>query len=281
MVLQHVVSDAEFSSALATEKPVVVDFFAVWCGPCQKIAPTFEQLSNKYLNVSFVKVDVDVATDVSAREGITAMPTFNVYLNRVKVDSMRGGDATALETMIKKWSDSAPQEESLVPGQADLISFIKKAEVECLNEDDSANIERLMTGEGDLVSDCDPQLLISLPFSQPVKVHSIYIKGKGGASPKTVKLFTNLPSIMDFDHAAGAKSVQTLEFSDKVAEGELINLRFVKFQNVQNLQLFVENNLKDEDTTIIESLRIYGTPISATNMGEFRRVSGKVGEVGH
>ncbi|VDK65321.1 unnamed protein product, partial [Gongylonema pulchrum] len=81
---------------------------------------------------------------------------------KVKVDSLRGGDPSALETMVKKWSDSAPKEESPVAGQTDLITFVDKSQVECLNEDDSATLRSLLSGESELRSDCDPQLIISI-----------------------------------------------------------------------------------------------------------------------
>uniref|UniRef100_A0A914S3C2 Thioredoxin n=1 Tax=Parascaris equorum TaxID=6256 RepID=A0A914S3C2_PAREQ len=228
----------------AGSKPVIIDFFATWCGPCQRIAPVFEQLSLKYTNMVFGKVNVETAEDLSRKNMVTAMPTFNVYVSKysVKVDSLRGADATALETLVKKWSDRTPREESLVAGQTDLTAFIDKSQIECLNEDDRATLKNL-------------------------------IEGDGSSSPKTVKLFTNIADILDFDRAAGAESVQTVTFSNKASNGELINLRFVKFQNVKNLQIFVEDNQGDMDQTIVQSLRIYGTPLIATNMQEFKRVS--------
>lgn len=61
-------------------------------------------------------------------------------------------------------------------------------------------------------------------------------------------------------------------------EGEPINLRYVKFQNVQNIQLFIKDNLSGGEVTQIDHLAIIGSPISTTNMGEFKRLAGKKGE---
>lgn len=61
-------------------------------------------------------------------------------------------------------------------------------------------------------------------------------------------------------------------------EGNLVNLRFVKFQNVQNIQLFVKDNQSGGDVTQIDHLAIIGSPISTTNMGDFKRIAGKEGE---
>ncbi|VDN50807.1 unnamed protein product [Dracunculus medinensis] len=280
MVVHHLNSEGQFNLALNSSKPVVVDFFAVWCGPCQRIAPIYEQLSNKYINLLFAKLDVDKVKSVATQQGISAMPTFVVYINRSKVDVFRGGDVTALEAFIKKWSDSAPKEESLVAGQVDLISFINKSQIECLNENDRFTLNNLMTNNGELISDCDQQLIIYLPFNIPVKLHSIYMKGKGDSAPKTVKIFSNLTKTLDFDRAGASDGVQTIYFSEKVLKfkGELLNLRYVKFQNVNNIQLFVADNQGNVDNTCVQSLRLYGTPVSAMNMQDFKRVAGKVGE---
>lgn len=66
--------------------------------------------------------------------------------------------------------------------------------------------------------------------------------------------------------------------TQKDLEGVPVNLRFVKFQNVQNMQLFIKNNQGGTETTQIDHLSILGSPICTTNMGEFKRVAGKKGE---
>lgn len=61
-------------------------------------------------------------------------------------------------------------------------------------------------------------------------------------------------------------------------EGNPINLRYVKFQNVVNIQLFIKDNQSGGEVTQIDHLVVIGSPISTTNMGDFKRVIGKKGE---
>jgi len=63
-------------------------------------------------------------------------------------------------------------------------------------------------------------------------------------------------------------------------DGKAFPLRYVKFQNVSNLQFFVKDNQEDEEKTQIDWLAVIGTPINTTNMSDFKRVAGKKGE-GH
>jgi len=57
-----------------------------------------------------------------------------------------------------------------------------------------------------------------------------------------------------------------------------VDLRYVKFQNVSNLQVFIADNMSGDETTEIESLTFYGMPVSTTNMHDFKRVAGSKGE---
>ncbi|VDP00313.1 unnamed protein product [Heligmosomoides polygyrus] len=266
--------DADYHSSMAEAgaKPVVVDFYAEWCGPCKIIAPIFEDLSNKYMSMVFLKVDVDKCEGSlsSAQNGVSAMPTFMVFVNGTKVDSLRGANTAGLESMVQKWADTQPAGD--VPGQSDITSLIDKKQMECLNGDDSTPLAGLLEGANVLRSDCDEQLILSFPFNQPVKVHSIMMKGTGGKTPKTVRVFSNLPKTLDFDGACSVEALQILEFTEKAQTGDCFSLKYVKFQNVNNIQLFVENNLGGGDVTEIEVLKIYGTPLSGVNMGEFKRV---------
>jgi thioredoxin 1 len=72
----HVGSEAAWQNIEKSSKPVFVDFWAVWCGPCRMIAPTFEKLAAKYGNdITFVKVDVDELQNVAAKFAIRSIPT--------------------------------------------------------------------------------------------------------------------------------------------------------------------------------------------------------------
>lgn len=55
------------------------------CGPCQRIAPVFQQLATKYIKAVFLKVDVDKCQETAAAQGVSAMPTFIFYRNKVEL----------------------------------------------------------------------------------------------------------------------------------------------------------------------------------------------------
>jgi len=76
-----VVTDQTFDSdVLMSDKPVVVDFWAEWCGPCRMVSPILEELSNEHGDkVAFVKLNVDENPQVAASYRITSIPTLNVY----------------------------------------------------------------------------------------------------------------------------------------------------------------------------------------------------------
>ena len=71
--------------------PVLVDFYADWCGPCHAVAPTIEGLSNEYAGkVKFVKVDVDANQEVASRYEIMSIPTIMLFENGKIEDSIVG-----------------------------------------------------------------------------------------------------------------------------------------------------------------------------------------------
>uniref|UniRef100_A0A8C6UEM5 Thioredoxin n=1 Tax=Neogobius melanostomus TaxID=47308 RepID=A0A8C6UEM5_9GOBI len=96
--------DFEEELKAAGSKLVVVDFTASWCGPCKMIAPVFEVRSPPYENkdVVFLKVDVDEASDVSEKCGISSMPTFQFYKNGEKLEQFSGASEEKLRATVAK-----------------------------------------------------------------------------------------------------------------------------------------------------------------------------------
>jgi thioredoxin 1 len=74
------VTDASFADdVLMSEKPVIVDFWAEWCGPCKMIAPILEEIAGQNEGVVIAKLNVDENPQTAASYGITSIPTMNVY----------------------------------------------------------------------------------------------------------------------------------------------------------------------------------------------------------
>ena len=90
--MAQAVTDSNFSEVVEqAQQPVVVDFWATWCGPCRMLSPVVDKLAEKYAGqVSVVKCNVDESADIPMKFGIRNIPTLLFFKNGELVDRMVG-----------------------------------------------------------------------------------------------------------------------------------------------------------------------------------------------
>ncbi|KAK2995963.1 hypothetical protein RJ640_026002 [Escallonia rubra] len=171
-------------------------------------------------------------------------------------------------------------------------------------EDEGLNLE----------SDADEQLLIYIPFTQVIKLHSIVVKGpeeegawkiighlllsslasfrssqaeaflcgawetlvrnigeKTPLSPKTVKLYSNKEH-MGFSNVNDFPPSDTAVLSEDNIKGKPVVLKYVKFQNVRSLTIFIEDNQSGSDITKVQKIGLYGSTVETTDMKGLKKV---------
>ncbi|KAJ5072031.1 thioredoxin-like protein [Anaeramoeba ignava] len=104
MSVIHIKDTEEYNKYIkeTKDKLVVVDYSAVWCGPCKYIAKPYEKLSEEKTDAIFLKVDIDECKDIADDEQIMGVPTFKFWKNGALVDELVGADQRKLRELTEK-----------------------------------------------------------------------------------------------------------------------------------------------------------------------------------
>ena len=99
------VTDATFDEVvLQSDKPVLVDFWAPWCGPCRQVAPILEEIAGEHgEKLQVVKINTDENPQIAAKYGVTSIPTLNVYSGGEVVKTIVG--ARPKPALLRELSD--------------------------------------------------------------------------------------------------------------------------------------------------------------------------------
>lgn len=113
MATKQVTDDSFHADVISADKPVLVDFWAEWCGPCKMIGPSLEEISNELgEQVSIVKLNIDENPDAPGKYGVRGIPTMILFKNGTPAATKVGAEP---KSRLKAWLEG---ELGTAPGAA-------------------------------------------------------------------------------------------------------------------------------------------------------------------
>ena len=100
MAAKHVTDASFHADVIRNDKPVLVDFWAEWCGPCRQIGPALEEINSELAGVDIVKINIDENPDAPTRYGVRSIPTMLLFKNGEVVASKIGA---VPKSALKSW----------------------------------------------------------------------------------------------------------------------------------------------------------------------------------
>ena len=91
-IMEHVFTSKNFDAeVLKNDKPVLVDFWAPWCGPCRMMAPVITEIADEVSSIKVGKINVDEEPDIAAQYGVQSIPTFILFKGGAETTRVVGG----------------------------------------------------------------------------------------------------------------------------------------------------------------------------------------------
>lgn len=267
--------------------------------------------------LAFAKVDIVGRTRIVETYGINVTPTFITFKQGREMKRVRGADPTVLQNYVQdvareatKVQDTAASSSSkgkfwsgaaLPRGYEDVTDQVDLQGLDFLNIDSETGGARSILqqekpsaldkrGQKDYIeSDTDEQLMLFIPFQSTMKLHSIHITSlpptdddEAAMRPKSLRLYTNRSTVLGFDEADDTVSTQAIEIKesdyDKKTGTAKVELRYVKFQNISSVVIFVVDGLGDSEKTRIDRIRLIGESGEKKAMGKLEKIGNEQGE---
>lgn len=284
--MQEIKSLSEFNKLKASPL-LIIDFYAVWCGPCKVISPGFDKLAKQHessTSIVFAKVDVDKAKDVAQACGITAMPTFQFFKQGKRVDEVKGADVQQLTTKVGYYTAAVAKEnpgqasasnagqstKGAATGPASLRSLIDVKASQLVNASTLSKVLNIASPPPagySVASASGSRLLIHMSFTEAVSPSQLKItiaEDSISNAPSRIIAGTNIvplvtksrdgveSSDLDMDSLDKAENVQSFNiYSDEYTGGTTeLKLKASKFTAIKSLTIRIDANMSGEATTI-------------------------------